>query len=156
MSASLATSVTPDQAPTLWLIGDRLRFMGEVSGGTLGVVDVLVAPGSGTPPHRHPSPEVFLVAEGEVTFGLFDGGAPQSIVAGPGTVVTIPSGLGHNYTNRSAAPARFSAVVDIEMLRFFEDAGTPDMPPPGPPSEAMIGRLLAACARHGIEIIPAQ
>lgn len=143
----------PDGARTVWVIGDRVRFMGEVEGGTLGVVDVLVPSGSGTPPHRHASPEVFLVTEGEITFSLFDAGQPRTVIAQAGTVVTVPPHLGHNYANASSAPDRFTAVVETEMLRFFEDVGALQSPPPGPPSEEVIARLMAACARYGIDVI---
>lgn len=143
----------PDDAKVVWVVGDSVRFMGEVAGSNLGVVEVMVPGGSGTPPHRHSSPEVFLVTEGQVAFGLFDNGGHRTIVAGPGAVVTVPSGLGHNYSNQSAAPARFTAVVETQMLRFFEDVGSPTAPPPGPPSEQVINQLTAACARHGIELV---
>lgn len=147
---------SPDAARTVWVISDKVRFMGDVQGDRLGVVDVTVPPGSGTPPHRHASPEVFLVTEGAVSFGIFGDGPPRQIIAKPGTVVTIPSRLGHNYSNTGDAPARFTAVVEREMLGFFEDIGAPVMPPPGPPSAGTIEKLMAACARHGIEVLAGE
>jgi quercetin dioxygenase-like cupin family protein len=146
---------TPDSARTLWVAGDQVKFMGDQSDDRIGVVDVSVMPGSGTPPHRHASPEVFLVTEGVMTFGIFGDGPPREIEADAGTVVTIPSGLGHNYRNDGHDAARFTAVVQTEMLRFFDDVGSTEMPPPGPPSDAAIQALMAACARHGIEILQA-
>ena len=136
-------------------MGDQVRFMGDVAGANLSVVDVTVMPGSGTPPHRHASPEIFRVTEGEVTFGIFGEGAPRMITASAGTVVTVPAWLGHNYSNQSGKLARFAAVLESEMVRFFEDVGVADMPPPGPPSDELIGRIMAACQRHGIEVLEA-
>lgn len=142
-------------AQSVWVIGDEVRFMGGVDGGNLSLVDVTVMPGSGTPPHRHASPEIFRVTEGEVTFGIFGDGPPRLFTAGEGTVVTVPSWLGHNYSNQSGRPARFAAVVENDMVKFFEDVGVADRPPPGPPSEETIGRIMAACQRHGIELLGA-
>ncbi|MBL4929493.1 cupin domain-containing protein [Fuscibacter oryzae] len=156
MTAARSASVTTlSDAPSVWVIGDHVRFMGDVDGANLSVVDVTVMPGSGTPPHRHASPEIFRVTEGEVTFGIFGDGPPRMITAGVGTVVTVPSWLGHNYSNQSGKPARFAAVLEHEMVDFFKDAGSDVMPPPGPPSNEMIGRIVAACQRHGIQMLEA-
>ncbi len=156
MTAARSASVTTlSDAPSVWVIGDQVRFMGDVEGTNLSVVDVCVMPGSGTPPHRHASPEIFRVTEGEITFGIFEDGPPRTITAGVGTVVTIPSWLGHNYSNQSGKPARFAAVLEQEMVAFFQDAGSTVMPPPGPPSEELIGQIMSACQRHGIQMIGA-
>lgn len=95
------------------------------------------------------------MTEGEVTFGIFGDGAPRIITAGAGTEVTVPSSLGHNYSNQSGKPARFVAVLEHEMVDFFKDAGSDVTPPLGPPSDEMIGRIVAACQRHGIQMLDA-
>ncbi|MCF1709344.1 cupin domain-containing protein [Tabrizicola sp. J26] len=155
-SAMTERVTTVDEAPSVWVIGDQVRFMGTVEGGNLSVVDVTVMPGSGTPPHRHASPEIFRVTEGEITFGIFADGPPRIFTAAEGTVVTVPSWLGHNYSNQSGRPARFTAVLENEMMQFFEEVGVADMPPAGPPSDEVIGQIMAACARHGIEVLGAN
>ncbi len=144
---------TVAEAETLWVLGDRLRFMGEVEGGSLHAVEVTIPPGSGTPPHRHASVEIFHVTEGEVTFAEFGDGPPRQAIAGPGTVVTVPSGAAHNYVNAGQQAARMLVVLERQMVDFFRDVGTPQPPPPGPPSDATIARLLEICGRHGIEIL---
>lgn len=148
-----ASVIRVEEATPIWVLGDQLQFMGSVEGTDLHVIDVKIPPGSGTPPHRHQSIEIFRVSEGEVTFGFFDGGSVKSVVAGPGTVVTVPANFGHNYQNRSAKPAAMTAIVEGQMKAFFNDVGSPVEPPPGPPSSAQIETLRAACQRHGIEII---
>ncbi|MFZ0098340.1 MAG: cupin domain-containing protein [Gemmobacter sp.] len=154
-AAKSATVTTLSDAPSVWVVGDQVRFMGDVDGANLSVVEVTVMPGSGTPPHRHASPEIFRVTEGEVTFGIFGDGPPRMITAGVGTVVTVPSWLGHNYSNQSDKPARFAAVLEHEMVEFFKDVGTDVMPPQGPPSDELFGRIMAACQRHGIQMLAA-
>jgi len=140
-------------ANAVWVMRDRLRFMGHLAGSDLSVIEVEVPPGSGTPPHQHASPEIFRVLSGEVTFGLFEDGPPQQVRAEPGTVVTVPSNVGHNYANPGSAPASMLVVVERSMTDFFRDVGRTDAPPAGPPSEAEIADLMVACARHGIAIL---
>lgn len=147
------TVTTPAAAEAIWVLGDRLRFMGEVAGGEVHALEITVPPGSGTPPHRHRSFEVFQVIEGEVTFGVFDDGPPRSTVAGPGAVVSVPSGAAHNYTNASGREARMLVILERQMIDFFREIGATAPPPPGPPSEAVIARLMEAAGRHGVEIM---
>lgn len=142
-----------DAAPALWVLRDRLRFFGRVPGADLNLIEVEVPPGSGTPPHSHASPETFRVLSGEMTFTLFDGAAPREIRARPGTVVTIESRVPHNYANAGDGPAAMLVLLDDSMIDFFQDLGHADAPPPGPPSDAEIGEVMSACARHGIEIM---
>jgi len=39
------------------------------------------------------------------------------------------------------------------MRDFFQEVGSRAAPPPGPPSADDIGRIMAACRRHGIEVM---
>jgi quercetin dioxygenase-like cupin family protein len=148
-----ATHVTPETAETLWVIRDRVRFMGDVDGRDLSVMEVMVPPGSGTPPHSHDSAEIFRVLSGEITFGLFDSQPPRQIVAGPGAVITISSRLPHNYVNGSGAPAEMLVLVEKSMKAFFKDLGRTDVPPQSPPTDAEIGEVMQACDRHGINVL---
>lgn len=145
--------VHPADADTLWVVRDRIRFMGEVPGTELAVLEVEVPPGSGTPPHLHASPELFRVLAGEISFARFAEGPPTWTVAGPGTVVTVPSGAPHGYRNDSAAPASLLVVVERPMVGFFRDIGRKEPPPAGPPTDAEIASVLAACNRHQITLL---
>ncbi|MGE0639402.1 MAG: cupin domain-containing protein [Thermoanaerobaculia bacterium] len=151
---SAAAGIVHDvDAESLWVVRDRIRFKGELAGTELSVLEVDVPPGSGTPPHVHSSPEIFRVLDGEVTFGLIDGDSPSSVVAGVGTVVTVPSRLPHSYRNDSRRPARLLVVVERSMVRFFRELGKAEAPPAGPPSETEIAEVMAACVRHDIRIL---
>lgn len=150
---STITITPPEAADTLWVVCDRIRFLGEIPGTTLALVEVEVPPGSGTPPHTHASPEVFRVLSGEVTFGLFASTPPREVVAGPGTVVTVPGGAPHNYRNAGRQPATVLVVLDHSMVAFFRDLGRREPPPDLPPSETELAAVLAACARHHISLL---
>lgn len=145
--------VTPEDADAVWVVRDRIRFMGEFDGTGLALLEVEVPPGSGTPPHVHASPEIFRVLRGEISFGRFDDGLPTQVTAGPGTVVTVPSRVPHSYENRGSEAAAMLVVVDRSMAAFFRDLGRREPPPAGPPSEAEIAEVLAACARHDISVL---
>ena len=143
----------PQTAESLWVVRDRVRFMGDLVGTELSVVEVDVPPGSGTPPHIHDSPEIFRVLSGEITFGIFQEGSPQQLRAETGTVVTVPSKVPHNYTNTGGGIASMLVVVEQSMAAFFRAIGRTETPPAGPPSDAEIANVLEACARHGIAIL---
>ena len=153
MSAPVAI-VRPEEAETVWVLGDRLRFMGAVPGTDLHVVEVTVPPGSGTPPHRHTSIEIFHVTEGEVTFGMFDDRPPREVRGGPGAVVTVASNAAHNYSNRGSASAVMLVVVQQQMRDFFAKLGASEASLPGPPSAEAMARILAVCVGHGVEMLP--
>lgn len=149
-----ADITAPEAVRTLWVVRDRVRFLGGIGGADANLVEVEVPPGSGTPPHRHASPELFRILEGEITFGFFEPGQPpREAKAGPGAVVRVSGWAAHNYTNAGETPARMMVLLDGSMVGFFEDLGREEAPEAGPPSEAEIGAVLAACGRHGIEVL---
>lgn len=150
-----AITVTPPEgAETLWVLRDRLRLLGRMPGTGLSLVEVTVPPGSGTPPHRHPSPELFRVEAGTIGFGLFGDGPPREALAGPGTVVSVPPEAAHSYRNAGEGPARMSVLVDERMIAFFRELGRREAPPAAAPDAAEIAEVFAACARHGVTLLP--
>jgi len=145
--------VHPSEAEVLWVVRDRIRFMGEVAGTGLSVLEVEVPPGSGTPPHLHASPEIFRVLDGEIAFGIFEDGAAREVVAGAGAVVTVPSRVAHGYRNAGVGPATMLVVVERLMIDFFRDLGRLETPPQGPPNDAELAAVFSACARHDISLL---
>lgn len=145
----------PAEAESVWVVRDRVRFMGTLDGTDLCVLEVEVPPGSGTPPHVHDSPEIFRVLTGELTFGRFGDGAPVMEKAAAGTVVTVPSRVPHHYQNEGPVPASMLVVVERSMAEFFRDLGRTVAPPAAPPSPEEIAEVMDACARHGITMFGA-
>lgn len=139
-----------DGADYLWVVADRIRFLGSVPGSDLQLLDIEVPPGSGTPPHTHEAAELLYVLEGELTVRQFGPGLPpQVFAAGPGTSISIPSRVPHNYVNESGKPVRMLVAVEPSMVAFFREIGSSE-PPQGAPDFDKIG---AAMARHGIEAL---
>src|SRR5665811_2232824 len=65
-----ATHVQPDdpKLPHLGVVGDTYTVLitGQDTAGRYCLIDMLVPPGGGPPPHRHDFEEMFSVLEGEV------------------------------------------------------------------------------------------
>lgn len=134
---------------TLWVVADRIRFLGGLPGSNLELLDIEVPAASGTPPHIHASSEMFFILEGELTVRDFGaGGAPQVVLAGPRTAVRIPAMAPHNYSNDSGRPVRMLVLIDKSMIGFFRDIGTVE-----PQAEPDFAKIGAAMQRHGIEPI---
>lgn len=141
---------TPADADGLWVVADRIRFLGGIPGSPLELLDIEVTPGSGTPPHTHESPELFYILEGELTVREFGPGMPPKVIrAGAGTSVRIPPMAPHNYVNESGKSVRMLVLLEPSMTAFFREIGSKERPQ-GAPDFARIG---AAMERHGIEAL---
>jgi quercetin dioxygenase-like cupin family protein len=145
--------------PMYWGTGDRVTFLvtGAESNGGCFIIEGLAAPGGGPPPHPHHfEDETFYILEGTATFQA--GG--QTIHAKPGDCIHIPRGTVHSLRNDGAVPARALIVISparpAGMQRFFEEAFIPTTDrsaPPPPVTDELIGRLTAAAARNGLELV---
>lgn len=143
-----------ENASDFWVAGDRVTVRAKLDGTTLNVIDIMVPPGSGTPPHTHRSVEIFRVLEGSLMIWAVIDGVSREHEAGPGDVVTIPSNAPHCYRNASAKPVLFTAIVEDQMVAFFKEAAAKDAPS-GPPAAEMISRILKLAARHQIQLLQA-
>jgi quercetin dioxygenase-like cupin family protein len=140
---------TSTNGDALFVVGDRIRFLGGLPGSDLELVEVDVPSGSGTPPHSHTSAELFYVVAGNLTVRTFsDAGQPPAVaVAGPGDAITIASGVPHNYVNESAKPVKMLVLLERSMVAFFRDVGTSDRQ-----TEPDFAKLGAAMEKHGIDM----
>src|SRR5687768_6837826 len=79
-----------------------ILLTGADTAGRYCLIDMLVPPGGGPPPHRHDFEEMFSVLEGEIEF-TFRG---AKSVARAGETVNVPANAPHSFRNASASPAR--------------------------------------------------
>jgi mannose-6-phosphate isomerase-like protein (cupin superfamily) len=88
----------------LAVVGDTYTILvdGQQTHGRYTLIDMLIPPGGGPPPHRHDFEEMFSILEGEITL-TFRG---ETVVAGPGTTVNIPANAPHQFQNKSAGTVR--------------------------------------------------
>src|SRR5579862_8384000 len=141
--------------PAYWGPGDQIRFIvtGEQTGGTFFLAEVSVPPGGGPPPHvQHREEESFYMLEGTMDFHV----AERAVQASPGDFVLIPRGAMHWFKNNSQGLVKMLCLCSPAGLEdFFTESFVPagddiaNLPPPTP---ELIGRMMAAAAKCGVEI----
>ena len=143
--------------------GERIRVLGGVmewrltpaeTGDTYFLLESLVGPGTGVPPHRHPEQEGFYVLDGEVEYARASASdAMEWLPAGTGDCGHIPGNAWHGWRNRGTRPARILVTGPARLGHFFAEAGVAFAGEgyPGPPTPEDIRRVSAVMARYGHE-----
>src|SRR5512133_1897500 len=106
------------------LAGDTYTILltGEDTAGRYCLIDMLVPPGGGPPPHRHDFEEMFTLLDGEieVTFR----GAKSIVRAGESA--NIPANAPHHFRNASGRPARLLCLCSpAGQEEYFMAVGVP-------------------------------
>jgi quercetin dioxygenase-like cupin family protein len=134
---------------------DVYRFLatGDETNGKYAMLEAIVPPGGGSPPHIHSrEEEAFYILEGEITFTVNE----EKIVAKAGTFANMPVGTPHSFKNESDQPAKMLisvAPAGLEQM-FFEvavplaEGATTALPP----TKDEIEKLLTVAPKYGIEI----
>ena len=145
----------PQQGRTVALVGDVYRFLatGEDTNGKYALIEALVGPGGGPPPHVHSREEEgFYVLEGEITFTVNG----ERLVAKAGTFANMPVGTPHSFKNESNKPAKMLvSVAPAGLEKMFMEIGAPlteGATTALPPTREDIEKLLAVAPKYGIEI----
>jgi quercetin dioxygenase-like cupin family protein len=143
------------EGEVFWSFGGLVTVMAtaETTGGSVGIVEVLGAKGSGSPLHvHHREHEWFYVIEGELTFWV--GG--KTIHAPAGSFVFGPRDIPHTVLV-SSEQSRFLLVTEPGGFEsFMRELSQPalTMSPPPPPTEPPDMELIVStAARYGIEIL---
>jgi len=124
-----------------------ILLTGEDTGGRYCLIDMLVPPGGGPPPHRHDFEEMFSILEGEIEL-TFRG---ETHKAGAGTTVNIPSNAVHQFKNMSDKPAHLLCMcVPPGQEEYFMAVGdkidSRKSPPPNLNPEELAERRQRALA----------
>jgi quercetin dioxygenase-like cupin family protein len=137
------TIARPDKDQTLRhiaLAGDTytLLLTGKETAGRYCLIDMLIPPGGGPPPHRHDFEEMFTLLEGQLVFTFR--GVDSAVQAGE--TVNIPANAPHAFQNRSGQPARILCLCSpAGQEEFFLAVGLPvatrTTPAPRPDPAAM-------------------
>lgn len=140
-----------------WVVGDlyTVKASGEDTGGAFALIEVLVPPQSGPPPHLHRrEDEAFYVLEGKFEVHIDE----QHLTAGPGSWIQLAKGSLHHFKNIGATPAKMLILATPAGLdQFFLEAGraaTDASPESGAATSEDRERLLAVAPKYGIEIEP--
>jgi quercetin dioxygenase-like cupin family protein len=130
---------------------------GEQTGGRYSLIDMLVPPGGGPPPHRHDFEEMFTILDGEIEL-TFRG---ELYRASAGSTVNIPANAPHSFKNKSDKPARLLCMcTPAGQEQFFMEVGDPvdsrAAPPPklSPAEQAeRIQRAKLLSAKYRTELL---
>ncbi|MBW4563845.1 MAG: quercetin 2,3-dioxygenase [Mojavia pulchra JT2-VF2] len=145
----------PGQGSSYWVLGDLYTFkaLGEDTGKAYALVEIIVQPQSGIPPHIHShEDEAFYIQEGELEFQLDQ----QTVVATAGTFLHSPKGQLHRYANMGLKPAKLLCwVTPAGLEKFFMEIGVPAIDITHSPtvSPADIEKAMATAPIYGLEII---
>jgi quercetin dioxygenase-like cupin family protein len=130
---------------------------GEQTNGRYCLIDMLVPPGGGPPPHRHDFEEMFTILDGEIEL-TFRGEAHR---ASAGSTMNIPANAPHSFKNTSEQPARLLCMcTPAGQEEFFMTVGdaveSRTAPPPklSHAEQAERGqRAKALAARYRTELL---
>jgi quercetin dioxygenase-like cupin family protein len=143
------TIVLSGMGKDLHAFGDVLSVMlgGDQTGGTLTVMLDVTPPGGGPPPHVHSrEDELFLVAEGRVSF--FVEGNWTEVEAGG--AVFLPKGTVHCYRNVGTTPSRQWILTNPSGFENFFARCAQEFRSPGGPD---MNRIVEISREHGIEYV---
>jgi mannose-6-phosphate isomerase-like protein (cupin superfamily) len=115
--------------------------------GTLGIAESEVPPNVPTPPLHihHAHEEGFYVLEGELEFKV----GAETIRAAKGTLVMVPIGVPHTFSNPGKETVRFlTTFTPPQYLTYFEEVG--NLFRAGTPDAAQLRELMA---RYDTEVV---
>jgi quercetin dioxygenase-like cupin family protein len=135
----------------------RTVMSGKQTGGAYAVIEMLVPPNGGPPPHSHADvQEAFYILEGEIELKTEEG----NHIAQKGDYVNIPKGgLIHQFKNKTDTLARLMCIVTpAGMDEMFEEIGEPVeygqfLPPPEMTPE-LAARMLKIGEKYGQKFFP--
>src|SRR6202040_2745236 len=110
--------------PHIGLAGDTYMILltGEDTAGRYCLIDMLIPPGGGPPPHRHDFEESFTLLKGEIE-ATFRG---EKSTVHTGQTLSIPANAPHSFTNASGAAARLLCIcAPAGQEEFFAQVGVP-------------------------------
>jgi mannose-6-phosphate isomerase-like protein (cupin superfamily) len=145
------------QGPKYWVFfGDlcTIKAVGEDTGESYALVEFVVRPDNGPPPHVHTREnESFFIREGTMEFHLDD----ETVIATAGTFLHSPKGQRHYFRNIGSTPAKMLVwVTPAGLEKFFAEAGIPaegelTLSPPVRPDE--LDRILELSPKYGVEVM---
>lgn len=112
------TIVKPtDKTKTIFFGGMELHYFatGKETNGQYCLVEAVISPGAGAPPHIHSrEEELDYILEGEMTYWLEN----EKVTAPKGTYINIPLGIKHSLLNQTNEEVR---VLFLSSPAGFED-----------------------------------
>jgi mannose-6-phosphate isomerase-like protein (cupin superfamily) len=137
------------EQPLTGPIGARIIEDGSHTGHRLGLVESTILPGPAQPPqhvHREHD-EVFIVTAGKVRFTSGD----ESVDVEAGTVVVVPIGVPHTFSNPFHEKAMFIGAIAPDLyIQYFRDLAKLPVDDRGMPNP---GDVASTMARYATEVV---
>ena len=160
-SLTIADPDKDQSLPHIGLVGDTytVTVSGNDTNGLFCVVDMLIPPGGGPPPHRHDFEETFILLEGEIE-ATFRG---KKLTVGAGKTIHIPANAPHQFHNGSAKSVRMLCICSpAGQENFFKEVGVSVAMRTTPPPKlneseqtAFIERVKALAPKYRTELLGA-
>lgn len=124
----------------------RILESGSNTEHRLGLVQVSIPPNMSGPPqhvhHRHD--ETFYIVSGNPRFVSGD----KQVDTHPGTLVTVPPGTPHTFSNPGTEPVEMLCTVTPDLyIGYFRELAKL---PPGPPDPKAVGAIMS---RYETEVV---
>ena len=154
MDGNMEVLLNPGEGDSFWVLGDLYTFKvtGKQTNGAFTVVDQVIQPQSGPPPHiHHREDEAFYVLSGRFSFLCGD---KQSIFEA-GSFVYVPKGTLHTFKNIGAQQGRLLVTITPAGLEdFFYRIGTPaaDLATPPAFDPGVIDKLMQLAKDYQMDI----
>jgi quercetin dioxygenase-like cupin family protein len=145
----------------LAVVGDTYTVLlsGKQTAGRYAMLDMLIPPGGGPPPHRHDFEECFRVLEGSLEVRIRD---LPPIRLEEGDSANVPANAPHSFRNTGETTARLlCTVAPAGLEEFFAEFGDPVATRTSPAPqlsdgerEARLQRAIARAPAYGMELLP--
>ena len=155
--ATQGYALAHNEGEAFWLLGmlETVKIGRADSNGTMGLLEIVVPPGLGSPWHVHPEEdEWFYVLDGQVT--MYVGDTRFDLTSGG--FAFGPKGVPHTFFGSGSTPARaLVGFAPMQFEGFLREVGHPTserVPPPpmdGPPPD--IAKLAPIAERSGFIIL---
>jgi quercetin dioxygenase-like cupin family protein len=153
--AELGYLLDENEGEVFWLLGmlQTIKIGSEDTGGTYGLIEVVVPEGVGPPWHVHPEEdEWFYVLDGELSVWVAD--TKLSLKAG--SFAFAPKGVPHTFYAEAGGAKMLVGFAPMQFEGFQREVGEPApervLPPPAEGSPDM-ARLAPIAQRNGFEIL---
>lgn len=155
MDGNMEILLNQGEGNSFWVLGDLYTFKvtGKQTNGAFTVVDQIIQPQSGPPPHvHHREDEAFYVLEGKFSFLC---GNNQRVVE-TGSFVYIPKGTLHTFKNIEGRQGRLLVTITPAGLEeFFYAIGTPIANQTTPPAfdPSVIEKVMQLAKDYQMDIV---
>ena len=133
-------------------IGLRIIEDGSHTRHKLGLVEAVLQPGPAQPPqhvHREHE-EVFIVTGGKLRFRS----GTESVDVEAGTVVVVPIGVPHTFSNPFEETATFIGTMTPDLyIQYFRDIGQLPTNDRGQPDPGDVARTMT---RYATDVVPPE